>query len=157
MNMLKLPRNIYERMIGQAREGFPVEVCGILGGKDGVVSAIYPMTNTDACGEHFMRDPAEQFATARALRSQELEMLAVYHSHPTTPARPSEEDIRLARTPNVSYVIVSLTDPSAPEIRSFKISGGKVDPEELTIFNDLISFNNRRKSWMKNQKSRTSI
>ncbi len=109
--MLQMPRHIYERMIDQAREGVPLEVCGILGGKGGVVSAIYPMTNTDASGDHFMMDPREQFATVKALRSRELEMLAVYHSHPATPARPSDEDIRLALTPGISYVIVSLADP----------------------------------------------
>lgn len=136
MSMLQIPMSIYERIIDQAREGVPFEVCGILGGKDGVVSAIYPMTNTDASRDHFMMDPREQFSVVKALRSQELEMLAVYHSHPATPARPSEEDIRLARTPNVSYVIVSLADPSAPEIRSFKISGGKVGSEEPIVVND---------------------
>jgi proteasome lid subunit RPN8/RPN11 len=76
------------------------------------------------------------FATAKALRSRELEMLAVYHSHPATPARPSDEDIRLALTPNISYVIVSLADPFAPEVRSFKIAGRKAGSEELRIVHD---------------------
>ncbi|MBA4422938.1 MAG: hypothetical protein C0390_07510 [Syntrophus sp. (in: bacteria)] len=134
--MLQMPRSIYERIIGQAREGVPFEICGILGGKNGVVSSIYPMTNTDASGDHFQMEPREQFSVAKELRSQQLEMLAVYHSHPATPARPSDEDIRLALTPNISYVIVSLADPFAPEVRSFKISGGKVGSEELIIVND---------------------
>ncbi len=136
MSALQIPAHIFQRMIDQARAGAPFEVCGILGGKGNNVSAIYPMTNTDASRDHFMMDPREQFSVVKALRSQELEMLAVYHSHPATPARPSEEDIRLARTPNVSYVIVSLADPSAPEIRSFKISGGKVGSEEPIVVND---------------------
>jgi proteasome lid subunit RPN8/RPN11 len=51
-------------------------------------------------------------------------------------ARPSDEDIRLALTPDISYVIVSLADPSAPEVRSFKIAGGKVASEELRIIHD---------------------
>ncbi|HBB16291.1 MAG TPA: hypothetical protein DCZ97_04545 [Syntrophus sp. (in: bacteria)] len=134
--MLQIPMSIYERMIEQAREGVPFEVCGILGGKDGVVSVIYPMTNTDASRDHFMMEPREQFSVVKVLRSQELEMLAVYHSHPETPARLSDEDLRLALTPGISYVIVSLADPSAPEVRSFKISGGKVGSEKLIIVND---------------------
>jgi proteasome lid subunit RPN8/RPN11 len=48
----------------------------------------------------------------------------------------SDEDIRLARTPGISYVIVSLVDPSAPEVRSFRIAGGRVDPEELRIIHN---------------------
>lgn len=133
MTMLQMPMPIYQRMIGQAREGFPFEVCGILGGKGNIVSAIYPMTNTDASHDHFMMDPREQFTVVKALRSQELEMLALYHSHPATPARPSDEDIRLAFTPDISYVIVSLADPSAPEVRSFRIADKKAGSEELRI------------------------
>ena len=136
MSVLQIPGHISQRMIDQARAGAPLEVCGILGGKGNIVSAIYPMTNTDASRDHFMMDPREQFSVVKALRSQELEMLAVYHSHPATPARPSAEDIRLARTPDISYVIVSLVDSSAPELRSFRISGGGVEPEELKIIHD---------------------
>ena len=136
MSMLQILRSIFERMIGQAREGFPFEICGILGGKDGVVSAIYPMTNTDASREHFIMEPREQFAVVKGLRSQQLEMLAVYHSHPATPARPSDEDIRLALTPDISYVIVSLADPYTPEVRSFKITERRVGSEELRIIPD---------------------
>ena len=136
MSMLQIPRSICERMIEQAREGVPLEICGILGGKDGVVSVIYPMTNTDASHEHFMMEPGEQFAVVKRLRSRQLEMLAVYHSHPATPARPSDEDIRLALTPDISYVIISLADPSVPEVRSFKIADRKVGSEELRIIHD---------------------
>jgi len=39
-------------------------------------------------------------------------------------------------TPDISYVIVSLADPSAPEVRSFKIAVGKVASEELRIIHD---------------------
>lgn len=129
--MIKIPRTIYNDIIAHAREGFPLEVCGILGGRDGVVETIYRMTNTDASNEHFMMDPKEQFAVAKELRVRGVEMLAIYHSHPETPARPSEEDIRLALTPNVSYVIVSLMAPDTPVLKSFRISSGEVRPEEV--------------------------
>lgn len=129
--MLKIPQNIYDDIIAHAKEGFPLEVCGILGGVDGVVSEIYPMTNTDASNEHFMMDPREQFTVVKDLRAKGLEMSVIYHSHPETPARPSEEDIRLALTPNVSYIIVSLAEPSQPVLKSFKISGNKVVNEEV--------------------------
>lgn len=129
--MLKIPKAIYDDIIAHAREGFPLEVCGILGGKDGVVLAIYRMTNTDRSNEHFMMDPREQFSVVKALRGNELEMAAIYHSHPESPARPSAEDIRLALTPDVSYVIVSLAEPATPILKSFKISGGQVEAEEV--------------------------
>ena len=131
--MLKIPQTIHDDIISHAREGFPLEVCGILGGRDGVVSACFRMTNTDASNEHFTMEPREQFSVVKELRARGLEMLVIYHSHPETPARPSEEDIRLALTPNVSYAIVSLADPATPVLRSFRISAGQVEAEEVEI------------------------
>jgi [CysO sulfur-carrier protein]-S-L-cysteine hydrolase len=131
--MLKIPKNIYDDIVAHAKEGFPLEVCGILGGRDGVVSTIYRMTNTDASNEHFMMEPKEQFAVVKELRAKGLEMSAIYHSHPETPARPSEEDIRLALTPHVSYVIVSLAEPDRPVLKSFKIVAGTVQQEDVAL------------------------
>jgi [CysO sulfur-carrier protein]-S-L-cysteine hydrolase len=131
--MIRVPQSINDAMIAHSQEGFPLEVCGILGGVGGEVSAIYRMTNTDASNEHFMMDPKEQFAVVKDLRAKGLAMLAIYHSHPESPARPSEEDIRLALTPGVSYLIISLADQKAPVVKSFTIEGGKVAPEEIEL------------------------
>ena len=118
-------------MVTHANEGFPLEVCGILGGTEDTVTEFFPMTNTDASNEHFMMEPREQFAVIKQLRSKGLAMVAIYHSHPETPARPSEEDIKLALTPDVSYLIISLADPASPVVKSFKISSGTVEPETI--------------------------
>ena len=131
--MLKIPQDVYDDIIAHAREGFPLEACGILGGREGVVSFHYRMTNTDRSNDHFMMDPREQFAVVKELRARGAEMLAIYHSHPESPARPSEEDIRLALTPAVSHLIVSLADPGEAVARSFKIRNNIVTAEELTV------------------------
>jgi proteasome lid subunit RPN8/RPN11 len=68
----------------------------------------------------------------RSIQKAGLEILANYHSHPETPARPSQEDIRLAFDPNISYVIVSLA-AEIPDIKSFRIKGGEVEREEIQI------------------------
>ena len=130
--MLQIPKDIHDDLIAHAREGFPLEVCGILGGTQDTVSAIYRMANTDASKEHFTMDPREQFAVVKDLRAKGLTMLAIYHSHPESPARPSEEDIRLALTPGVSYVIISLADPLQPVVKSYKIDQGNVFPDDMT-------------------------
>jgi len=130
--MLKIPKNIHSDLFAHAQEGFPLEVCGILGGTGDTVSACYRMTNTDASNEHFMMDPKEQFSVVKDLRAKGISMLAIYHSHPETPARPSEEDIRLALTPDVSYVIISLAG-AEPDIKSYKISAGSVQAESVEV------------------------
>lgn len=108
-----------------------MEVCGILGGSGDTVSEIYRMTNTDASNEHFMMDPREQFAVVKDLRAKGLAMLGIYHSHPETPARPSEEDIKLALTPDVSYLIISLENAAVPDMKSYEISDGNVKQEAI--------------------------
>ena len=131
--MIEIPNSILDDMIAHAKAGFPLEVCGILGGTGESVSAIYRMTNTDASNEHFMMDPKEQFAVVKDLRAKGLSMRAVYHSHPETPARPSEEDIKLALTPGVSHIIISLADSQQADVKSFKISNGEVESEEIMV------------------------
>ncbi|HEY5512327.1 MAG TPA: Mov34/MPN/PAD-1 family protein, partial [Geomonas sp.] len=76
--MLKIPEKIHQAIIAHARDGFPLEVCGILGGSGTAVLSHYPMTNTDASHQHFMMDPKEQFAVAKALRAAGEEMVAIY-------------------------------------------------------------------------------
>ena len=131
--MIIIPKAIYDDMITHAQDGFPLEVCGILGGVGDSVSANYRMTNTDASNEHFMMDPREQFAVVKELRAKGLAMLAIYHSHPETQARPSEEDIRLALTPDVSYLIISLANADKPEVNSYKIRAGNVQIETIKV------------------------
>jgi proteasome lid subunit RPN8/RPN11 len=130
--MLAIPKHIYDAVLAHGRAGFPLETCGILGGADGVVSEFYPMKNTDQSREHFLMDPKEQFAVAKDLRAKGKAMVAIYHSHPDTPARPSEEDIRLAKTPGVATVIVSLAGEKA-DFKSFRILDGVSTSEPVTI------------------------
>ena len=130
--MLKIPQSIINELIDHAKSGLPEEVCGYLAGKDNVVNLRIPLTNIDHSPEHFSFNPSEQFQAVRETRKLGLEILANYHSHPETPARPSQEDIRLAFDPNISYVIVSLANEPA-DIKSFRIVKGIVEKEEIQI------------------------
>lgn len=123
---LYLPRHILDAMVAQARQAAPVEVCGILAGRETRVESLFPMQNADDSPDHFSMEPGEQFAVARKIREAGQQMLAIYHSHPATPARPSAEDIRMAFTPGVVYVIVSLASEE-PVVKGFHIEDGEVD------------------------------
>ena len=126
MLKLEIPANIFEQMVAQAKALAPIEACGILAGKDNKAEKLFEMTNADNRSDHFMMKPKEQFAVVKDIRSAGLEMLAIYHSHPETPARPSAEDIRLALTPDVIYVIVSLQGAKVPAVKGFFIEDGTV-------------------------------
>ncbi|OIP47542.1 MAG: hypothetical protein AUK28_05895 [Desulfobacterales bacterium CG2_30_60_27] len=129
---LRINQEIIEAMVAHARRESPIEVCGYLAGRDGVVCKHFAMTNTDQEAEHFAMDPKEQFTVVRTARELGLRVCAVYHSHPVTPARPSAEDIRLAFDPTTSYVIVSLANDEAT-VKSFRIQKGDVQPEPIEI------------------------
>ena len=133
MAELKIPNDILERMVVQAKAEAPVEACGVLAGSDGKIEKMYEMTNVANSSDHFMMAPAEQFAAVKDMRAAGLEMLAVYHSHPATPARPSAEDIRLAFTPGVIYIILSLEDPENYVVKGFNIENGNVTEVPVVI------------------------
>ena len=122
MPSLIIPESILNAMIVQAQAAAPNEACGLLSGRGRRVFDIHPMSNADNSPDHFTLAPAEQFAVAKQIRAAAAEALAVYHSHPASPARPSDEDIRLAFTPDIVYVILSLAQPGRPVIRGFKIN-----------------------------------
>ncbi len=129
--MLRVSRKLTDAIIDHAYEGYPLEVCGILGGKHGVVTTLVRMTNSDPSRAHFIMDPKEQFAVMKKMRAEGLEMLAVYHSHPNGPSRPSSEDIRLAFSPDISYVIVSLKKLDNPVLKSYRITTDHADLEDV--------------------------
>jgi proteasome lid subunit RPN8/RPN11 len=120
-------------MVEQAKAEAPIETCGILAGSGDRVEKLYQMKNSDQSSDHFMMEPEQQFAVVKDIRSSSLEMLAIYHSHPTTPARPSAEDIRLALTPDVIYVIVSLQDAQTPVVKGFLIEEHNVTSVNVDI------------------------
>ena len=130
---LVIEKHILDAMLEAARKAAPQEACGLLGGADGHATEFYELTNVDASGEHYSMKPEEQFAAVKDMRGKGARMLAIWHSHPATPARMSDEDLRLAYTPDVVYVIVSLADPNGPVARGFVIRKGTPTESDLRI------------------------
>ena len=133
--MRKISENVISGIIAHAKKDAPIEACGYLAEKEGVIVYQYIMKNTDASKEHFSLDPEEQFTALRDMQKKGLELAGVYHSHPTSPARPSLEDIKLAYDSDLSYVIVSLAGGSET-LKSFRISEDQVEPEKIDIVRD---------------------
>lgn len=127
--MIKVKQNIIDRIQGQAKEEAPVEACGYLAGTDNIVTEVFPMTNADQSPEHFSLDPREQFKVVKEARRKGLSLIAVYHSHPVSPARMSEEDTKLANDPDMLYIIYSLYNN---EIKGYRI-GESNEIEEISL------------------------
>ncbi len=130
--MISIKQSVLDQIVAHARLELPNEACGYLAGNDGVITFGYQLTNIDHSPEHFSFDPSEQFQAVKDARNKGFQIMANYHSHPQTPARPSEEDIRLAYDPEISYIIISLVNDQA-DIKSFKIRDSIVEREEIVI------------------------
>jgi proteasome lid subunit RPN8/RPN11 len=78
----------------------------------------YPLGNAAASPREYLSDPHSMFAAVRDMRQQDLEVLAVYHSHPTSDAVPSRTDLERNYSPDVVNFIISLkTTP--PQVRGW--------------------------------------
>ncbi|MDR2123849.1 MAG: M67 family metallopeptidase [Desulfovibrio sp.] len=121
---IRLKASDYRRIVEHARSGLPNETCGLLAGRrEGDVKhveKVYPLDNPDACPEHFSIPPGAQLEAIRDMRALGLSPLGNFHSHPSTPARPSDEDINLAYDASASYCILSLAGKE-PALKCFRI------------------------------------
>ena len=128
---LIIPQKIYSQLIEAAEGSSPLEACGLLAGNGSDINKFYEMTNADASPEHFTMLPEEQFVAIKDMRANGTDMLAIWHSHPETPPRMSEEDIKLAYMPGIVHVILSLANPEAHEIKGYQVNNGV--PEEIEV------------------------
>ncbi|HEY7531595.1 MAG TPA: M67 family metallopeptidase [Nitrospiraceae bacterium] len=89
----------------------------------------------------FVMDMQDFSVAKKDIRNKGLDLQVVYHSHPHDPARPSITDIKIAtdyeeiwakiNLPIPVYLLISLMDKAAPDVRGYWIKGGQVSPASL--------------------------
>lgn len=129
---MEIKKEIINAVIRHAREQAPVEVCGYLGKKGSVVDTIVRIKNSENSPTRYAFDPREQLLALKKAEQEKWEIVAVYHSHPKSPAYPSKEDIRLAYHGDINYLIVSLSE-EPPGLGLYKIEDGIVHQQTITI------------------------
>jgi proteasome lid subunit RPN8/RPN11 len=133
MESLQISKSKYQRIMAHLLGLHPLEGCGLMAGRNGVVQFIYQISNRLNSPVAFEMDPAEQLAAMLDIEERELELLAIYHSHPHGPARPSSVDIKTNYYPETVQVIVSWSDPDHPTTRAFRIQGGDISEVPFQI------------------------
>ena len=69
-----------------------------------------PLANIAEDDRSFIADPFEQFCALRRLKAENLELLAIYHSHPGGGVDPSREDLAYAtQWPCIHLIIAAST------------------------------------------------
>lgn len=133
-DQIRVQQGLIDQMVEHAREGAPLEVCGIVAGNNGDFSRVFPARNVaENPSITYEMDPQEQLRIFRKVEEQGEEIAGIYHSHPASPARPSPTDLRLAFYPEAVYFIVSLMQPNRPVVRAFRLDQERNGDEELDL------------------------
>jgi len=119
----------WDELVAHAREDAPNECCGYLRANHGVVEAVFRAENPRRSPYGYELDHKSLFA-ANELDDEGFEV-GIYHSHPRSPAEPSQTDINLATYPHWRYVIISLEDE--PVVRVWRIADGRVEEEQIDV------------------------
>jgi [CysO sulfur-carrier protein]-S-L-cysteine hydrolase len=116
----------------QALESSPYECCGLLSGKDNLITASHALRNeADRPLTNYFASPDDLFKAMRRMREMHQEMLGIYHSHPRTQAYPSPTDVQMAFYPEAIYFIISL-EPQI-ELRAFRINSTIIEEVEFRV------------------------
>jgi len=125
---LSIPPSIFEEMILHARAELPAECCGILAGsiENGVghVSEHYPLVNALASPTEYESEPRSMLAAHKAMRASGTEILAVYHSHPSSDPIPSQRDLERNYGEGVLHLIIGLRS-SKPDVRGWWLTSAE--------------------------------
>ncbi|MBL6722523.1 MAG: Mov34/MPN/PAD-1 family protein [Candidatus Margulisbacteria bacterium] len=122
MDEFSITQRHYEIIIDQVKKNFPYESGGFVGGKNGLISAIYPVYNQD------ISNKTDIFAVSRDdierahlfFNKHALDYYGTYHSHPKGAAIPSKQDLSHIQ----KYLfIISLASFDQPDFAAFKVTG----------------------------------
>ena len=134
MHSVQLPRQIVNQILSQAQAREQDEVCGLISLNKNNKMALMPIKNVATDTSHFFdMDASETVQAMKTIRNQDAELFAIYHSHPSTPATPSQTDIEKSGYPDALYLIISLSTKGVLELKGYKIQEDKVVAIDLII------------------------
>src|ERR1041384_8379064 len=119
----------------------PYECCGLLLGRCAAEgeggTETYPISSAreeSAKRNRFLITPEELLRGERYARERDLEVVGFYHSHPDSPAVPSQYDLEHA-WPTYSYIIVSTRADKATDLFSWaqEPRRSEFNPQEIVL------------------------
>ena len=130
---LSLSSELVESLVAHAQAELPNEACALLGGDEdrGRVTSLHPARNRLASPYRYDVDPDDLVRIVHDIEARGEALVAIFHSHPATPAVPSPTDLREARYP-VVHLVASLAGGPA-DIRAWRIAGGEAAEVPLIV------------------------
>ena len=122
LEKLVLPRTLINQLLTHAQRGDENEVCGFIASRGGKPTRTYAIKNVAMqATRRFEMEPAAQIRAIKEMREQGEALFAIYHSHPTSPAAPSQIDIDEFSYPDALSLIISLSTQGVLEIRAYRM------------------------------------
>ncbi len=128
--VINLPRKLRHQMLRHVMSVLPEEACGFVAGKGRDAFAVLPVTNSLHSPVRFMMDPLEQLNAMQWIEQNGLDVMAIYHSHPSGPAAPSATDLAEHSFPEALGMLWSRSG-SRWRLRCFEMLTGNF--KELSI------------------------
>jgi proteasome lid subunit RPN8/RPN11 len=128
---LIISKTQWQEMLDHVEHSAPLESCGLLAGKNERVEKVLFIRNQAQSPVRFVMDPYEQLKAFDWIESNNLDLLGIFHSHPTGPETASATDIAEAAY-EVVYLIWS-RNQNRWQIRSFWIENGSATEVHLQI------------------------
>ena len=106
-----LPKTLWGQIQNHLQANLPEEACGLVGGikLPGIpvwqAHTIYPVENILHSPYRYYMDGHTQLKAFELIDRAELEMIAIFHSHPNGPATPSPIDINESYYPEAVQLI----------------------------------------------------
>jgi proteasome lid subunit RPN8/RPN11 len=134
---LLIPGRLLEEAIGHVREALPNECCGLLAGRVetgvGVVTTRFTVGNDLASPTGYLTNARDLFAAFRAMRTDGTDVLAVYHSHPTSEPVPSRRDVdENTYGETAVHLIVGFAD-AKPDVRAWWLTEAGYRPADYSV------------------------
>lgn len=106
----------------------------MIGGSDGEATSVVRVENAAASPLRYEMDPQGQFDALKAIEGAGEELVGIYHSHTRSAAYPSQTDVNEAvMWPEQVYVIVSLEDAEAPDVKAYDLADLEISDVELDV------------------------
>lgn len=109
MEKLAIPVSSREKMLDHIHRCLPEEACGLLAGRGDRVDEALPVANQLHSPTRFYMDPVELVIALHWMDDHNLDILGIYHSHPTGPNHPSETDLKEYLYPSAAAIIWSFS------------------------------------------------
>ncbi|MGN6215832.1 MAG: Mov34/MPN/PAD-1 family protein [Solirubrobacterales bacterium] len=131
---MRISQSLIDEMVAHAREDLPNECCGMIGGRDGEASSVVRVGNAAASPLRYEMDPQGQYDALKRIEDAGEELIGIYHSHTRSAAYPSQTDVNEARMwPEQTYVIVSLENEEAPDVKAYDLADLKIADVGLDV------------------------